>query len=135
MSDKFLELCITETFGIREGIINLVSTFAFLIKAKVRKVIDQLPDTLLINKPNMTDGHGTLEEDYGMGLKRMREEIDDPDPTKDGQGLINLYFDPVIDGNGNRQPLSIIKKRDIEWRKPQKASEGKAECVLSLVKG
>jgi hypothetical protein len=121
MSDDFLKLCITETFGIREGIINLVSTFAFLIKAKIRGVINQLPTTLFI----VGTGHTANSE---------REDIDDPDPLKEGSGLINLYFDPVVDGNGDRQALSILKKRDVEYKKLKKAEEGKAECVLNLIK-
>ncbi|CAG8780400.1 9128_t:CDS:2, partial [Cetraspora pellucida] len=139
MSDRFLELCITETFGIREGIINLVSTFAFLIKAKIRGKIDELPDDLYITAPMMTDqdGNGQTRETYGTaGRQRIREEINDPDPTKEGSGLINFYFEPVVDGNGDMQPLSIIKKRDVEIKKMKKEEkEGKTECVLNLVKG
>lgn len=141
MSDRFLELCITETFGIREGIINLVSTFSFLIKAKIRGKIDELPTDLFIDKPTTTDenGNGQRQEQYNgidHGTRtRIREEINDPDPTKEGSGLINLYFDPIIDGNGDRQALSVIKKRDIEYKKMKKAEDGKAECVLNLIKG
>lgn len=123
MDDNFLKLTITETFGIREGIINLVSTFSFLIKAKIRGVMNQLPNSLYIAAP----GHLTTAE---------REDIDDPDPTKEGSGLINLYFDAVIDGNGDKQALSIIKKRDVEYKKTKTVADaGKAECVLNLVKG
>lgn len=122
MSDKYLEACITETFGIREGIMNMVTTFDFLVKAKVRGVLDQLGNSLYM-KP------GTDEGITG----RTREDIDDPDPQKEGSGLINLYFGAVLDGSGDRQPLSLIKKRDVEYRKTKKAEDGKAECVLNLV--
>lgn len=142
MSDEFLRLCITETFGIREGIINLVSTFAFLIKAKIRGIINELPDDLFISKPtNLNEnGDGTETTQYYYGghftHNRTREEINDPDPTKEGEGLINLYYEPVIDGNGNMQPLSIIKKRDTEYKKKKKAETNvEAECVLNLIEG
>jgi hypothetical protein len=134
MNDQFLELCITETFGIREGIMNLVTTFDFLVKALVREVLDDLPDSLYIKAPTIDEhGTGSKSETYGHGLNKTREDINDMDPDKEGQGLMNLYFDPIVDGNGDRQALTLIKKRDVEYRKPKKTSEGKAECVLNLV--
>jgi hypothetical protein len=111
MSDDFLKMCITQTFGIREGIMNLMSAIDFLVKAKVRNKTDELPQTLYIATGN------------------DREEID----NADGSGIINLYFDAIIDGNGDRQPLTIMKKRDTEYKKDKKEADGKAESVLNLV--
>jgi len=117
IDDQFLKLCITETFGIREGIINLIATIDFLILVKTRKVIDKLPSLGSITSTNKNDDN-------------YREEIN----NSDGSGLFNLYFDSIRDGNGDRQPLTINKKREVEFKKDKKEETGKAESVLNLVK-
>jgi hypothetical protein len=107
---------------------NIVNIISFLLKARVRKVlgdgsdpVNALPRTLFIPTEGQ-DANGN-----------ERENIDDPDPKKEGEGLINLYFNAVRDGNGDKEPLTIMKKRDVEYRKEKKAEEGKAESVLNLV--
>ena len=44
VSDNFLKMCITETWGIRGGINNLVATTTFLERALVRGVANELTD-------------------------------------------------------------------------------------------
>jgi len=44
LSDRFLELCITETWGIRGGINNLVSTSQFLVELMVDGLANQITD-------------------------------------------------------------------------------------------
>ena len=44
ISDNFLKMCITETWGIRGGINNLVATMDFLELMEVRKVANEITD-------------------------------------------------------------------------------------------
>src|SRR5579862_2963730 len=109
ISDVFLKMCITETFGIREGIMNLMGTFDFLVLAKTRGVLDQLPP---LNNPN------NIEETT----------------NEDGSGEINLQFDLIKDADDNYQALTLLKKRDVEIKKEKEESKGKKESVLNLVR-
>lgn len=117
ITDEFLKLSITETFGIREGIMNLMSVIDFLVKAKVRGVLNRIADPSTIistdsNQPN------------------YREIITNPD----GSGLINFYYADILDGNGDRQPLTIMKKRDVEVKKEKQEEKGRKESVINMVK-
>jgi hypothetical protein len=44
ISEQFLEMCITETWGIRGGINNLVATLDFLELMEVRGVTNEITD-------------------------------------------------------------------------------------------
>jgi len=86
ITEDYLKMCFTETVGIREGIMNLMATFDFLVLVKTRGVLDQLPS--LHNPDNV-------------------EEIS----KEDGSGETNLQFDLIKDANGNYQALTSIKQK------------------------
>lgn len=69
ISDKFLEMCITETWGIRGGINNLVATVDFLELMEVREIVEEITDLAKHNEywETPTEGlNGYLKRQEGI---------------------------------------------------------------------
>ncbi|CAG8476342.1 10310_t:CDS:10 [Racocetra fulgida] len=85
INDNFLKMCITEEFGVRGGIMNLVTVFDFLITFKVRGLFNQAP--------------------Y---LDQVAEKEYVTNPS--GEGTLNLTYEI----NGTNYLLPLTQKRDVE---------------------
>ncbi|CFW93327.1 protein of unknown function [endosymbiont DhMRE of Dentiscutata heterogama] len=104
INDNFLKMCITEEFGVRGGIMNLVTVFDFLITFKVRGLFNQAP--------------------Y---LDQVAEKEYVTNPS--GEGTLNLTYEI----NGTYYLLPLTQKRDVEEVKDKNGRVTGYESVLNLV--
>ncbi|CAG8515204.1 2925_t:CDS:2, partial [Racocetra persica] len=93
VNDDFLRMCITEEFGIRGGIMNLVSAFNFLITFKVRKLLDKMP---YLDQP--TGNNSPYKNGKWFNV------------SQEGEGTLNLNYEV----NGKNYLLALTQKRDVE---------------------
>jgi len=110
ITDKFLEICITETWGIRGGINNVVATVRFLelLSPEVDNQINSL-DKL----ENYTELYETPENDY------KRKE----------SGIIRLTYEL----SGKKRSLALTKRIGIEERviKDEQGQEIKVKEIVT----
>jgi len=116
LSERFLELCITETWGIRGGINNLVSTSQFLVELMVDGLAGELRDLA-----DFTNLEETEESDY---IKREEGVIKLTYQTSQGSKELVLTkrigIEPRVIKEDEREITvkEIITGKDIETSKP-----------------
>src|SRR5207245_8362292 len=66
LSERFLELCITETWGIRGGINNLVSTSQFLVELMVDGLANEITDLADFTNLEETEESSYIKREEGV---------------------------------------------------------------------
>ncbi|RHZ36870.1 Lon protease [endosymbiont GvMRE of Glomus versiforme] len=79
ISEKFLARCITEEFGIRGGIMNLVDAINFLVELKIEGLLDYLP--------TLDDGEKDENRKEGNHPYKIERNV-----REDGEGSITLHY-------------------------------------------
>jgi hypothetical protein len=110
ISDKFLEMCITETWGIRGGMNNLQKVMLFLVGLEVKKISSELTDLA-----DYADIYETPMEDY----------------KKKESGVIKLTYQI----GGKELNLTLTKRIGIEKRTIKDPDDplGEKEKVLKEI--